>query len=76
VQGKHATLKIGCAATPQVIIDYSQVHIIHRLEISVLHGMKKNAVFLANALTIVSIHQQVAPQHQRVAAALSQQATF
>jgi hypothetical protein len=42
----------------------------------VLHGVEGQAVLLADAVAVVAVHQQIAPQHQRVAAAFGQDAAL
>ncbi|MCY1382144.1 hypothetical protein D9M69_701310 [compost metagenome] len=59
-----------------MLVDHPQVHVFHRLEVGVLHRLKRQAVLLADAVAVVSVDQHVAPQHQRVAAALAQDAAL
>jgi hypothetical protein len=47
-----------------------------RLEARVLHRLERQAVLLADAVAVVAVHQHVAPQHQRVAAALGEDAAL
>ncbi|MNT70754.1 hypothetical protein D3C72_2091710 [compost metagenome] len=42
----------------------------------VLHGVERQAVLLADAIAVVAIHQHIAPQHQRIAAAFGQDAAL
>ena len=42
----------------------------------ILNSLERNTVLLANSITIVSIDQKVAPQHQRITAAFRKQAAF
>ncbi|MNY39265.1 hypothetical protein D3C86_1739410 [compost metagenome] len=41
-----------------------------------LHGFKRHAVLLADAVAVVAVDQQIAPQHQRIAAAFGQDAAL
>ena len=75
-QRQHAALKIRNAAPPQVLVDHPQVYVFHVLEQRALHSLERNVVFGANAIAVVAVHQQFAPQHQCIAAALAQQAAL
>ena len=75
-QRQHATLKVRHAAAAQVLVNHPQVHIFHRLEARVLHGLEGQAVLLANAVAVVAVHQHIAPQHQGIAATLGQNAAL
>ena len=59
-----------------MLVNHPQVNVIQRLERGVLHGIERNAVPGANAVAVVPVHQHIAPQHQRVAAPLDQQAAL
>ena len=75
-QGQHAALEIRYAAPPEMIVDHPEMNIVHRLKAFVLNGIERDAMLLADAVAIMSVDQQIAPQHQRVAASLGQQAAF
>ncbi|MNV35015.1 hypothetical protein D3C71_1264510 [compost metagenome] len=75
-QRQHAALEIGDAAAAQVLFDHPQVDVVHRLEAGVLDRLERQAVLLADAVAVVAVHQHLAPQHQRVAAAFGQDAAL
>lgn len=75
-QRQHATLEIGDAAAAQVLLDHPQMDVVHRLESRVLDRLERQAVLLADAVAVVAIHQHLAPQHQRVAAAFGEDAAL
>ncbi len=75
-QRQHATLEVGDAAAAQVLLDHPQMDVVHRLESRVLDRLKRQAVLLADAVAVVAIHQHLAPQHQRVAAAFGEDAAL
>ncbi len=41
-----------------------------------MQGLKRQTVILAKIISVVPVHQQFVPQHQRVAAALAQEAAL
>ncbi len=59
-----------------MLLDHPQVDVIDGLETLVLHGVERNVVLAADAVTVVPVDQRVAPEHQRVAAAFGEQAAF
>ncbi|KJK08412.1 hypothetical protein UB46_42460 [Burkholderiaceae bacterium 16] len=67
-QCKYASLEIRYAAPPEVIVDHPQVHIVHGLERLVLYRIERDSVLLADAVAVVSVHQEIAPQYQCIAA--------
>mgnify|MGYP003339965365 CR=1 FL=1 len=75
-QRQHPALEVGHAAPAQMLVDHPQVHILDRLELGVLHGLEGQAMLLADAIAVVPVDQDVAPQHQRIPAALGQQAAL
>ena len=75
-QGQHAALKVRDAAPAQVLVNHPQVHVFHTRKLGVLHGLKGQAMFLANAVAVVPVHQDIAPQHQGIAAAFGQDAAL
>jgi hypothetical protein len=69
-QRQHAALEHRQAASPQVLVDHPQVYIIHRTEVRVLYGLKRQPVLLADGVAVMAVDEDLAPQHQRIAAAL------
>ncbi len=71
-----AAHEVRDAAPAQVLVDHPQVHVLDRLEARVLHGLERQAMLLADRIAVVAVDQNVAPQHQRIAAAFGEDAAL
>ena len=59
-----------------MLVNHPQMHVFHRLEARVLDGVEGQAVLLADAVAVMPIDQNFAPQHQGITAAFAQDAAL